>query len=41
MVFWTSTLTSSLGYLITAINYFIREVIIVLIKWVGEKTQTS
>jgi hypothetical protein len=33
-----STLSESLGYLITAINYGIREVIILLIKWVGEKT---
>jgi len=40
-VFWTSCLSESLGYLIIAINYIIREMIIKLIKWVGEKTQTS
>lgn len=40
-VFWTTALSSSLGYLIIAINYIIRELIIKIIKKVGEKTQTS
>jgi hypothetical protein len=40
-VWFNMMLTESLGYLIIAINYVIRESIIKGIIWVGEKTETS
>jgi hypothetical protein len=40
-VWYNTLLSESLGYLIIAINYVIRELIIKGIYWVGEKTETS